>query len=198
MRAPERAVFIGSLGGIPAIQEQLPEIMLRKGVILDPRPLDYMGTDYQDWLKDTGNYIRWLAKRWRVHVIGASGGGPPAASLFRRHADVIDRAVIWSGKMTDLYEFKNPKNTKKYEGTNLVESARRFQEEDRPQLTPALLRRMLFTYGEADETIAPDHSVLEGAPNTHTLPTLTHDDALAYAMSARLGLGVTIDFVRHD
>ncbi len=198
MRAPERAVFIGSIGGIPKIQERLPEIMLGKGVILDPRPLDYMGTDYQDWLEDTGDYIKRLAKRWRVHVIGASGGGPPAASLFRRHADVIDRAVIWSGKMTDLYAFKNPKNTQRYEGTNLVESAGVFQVEDRPRITPHMLQRMLFTHGEEDGDIAPEHSVLEGAPNTHEFPTITHDAALTYAMATRLGLSVTIDFVRHD
>lgn len=185
-------LYTGGVG--PALKEQeekLPELFEPYGFNVEFHPFDYGATDAREWLDDTGENLKRLSVRGSAFLLSTSGGAKLHLSLAIRNPDDFNGMAMINGKVPpyDLTEL-NPSTLQKL--PNLVLSSN-ILEEDLPNITKDVRRRVLSVNSQEDEEIAPKHSLLEGGAH-HTMPVHGHLESLKYGLTT--DIVVIVDFFR--
>ena len=160
MSSHESVIYIPGMGDEPSERTLLPKSWEQYGLKLEFELIDWTDNDYEERIKEIGDQIIWQSKIRRTSLIGDSGGGQTALSLFSRYAEHLHRAVTISTKM-ESYDFSyNPKAAEN--NPNLVKASNAI-EEDLSRLTPEMRQRILCIHPDRDSAVAPNKALLDGA-----------------------------------
>lgn len=190
MNKPDHVIYIEGVGGLPKEQENLAELWLPHGLIVEHQHIDWSGSDYLQRLQSIGERIIELYEDTRVSLVGASGGGKPALSLFAKYPNYVHRAITISSKMSPYV--LGIGSQKAY--PNLVISSETFP--DSLQLmTNEILQRILCLHPLSDEVVAPEEAELAGA-NLHIMEAHGHIEGITRAITTESQ--VIADFISLD
>jgi pimeloyl-ACP methyl ester carboxylesterase len=167
MKPPEFRLYIPGVGNEPKEQEHLPELWGQFGFEVEFAPIDWTETNYEERLTDIAERANQLSQLGRVSLVGASGGGKAALSLFARQPDAIHKIVTISTKINP-YNL-HPDSQAKY--PNLVLSSDMLPS-DLQQLSVLMRTRILCVHPLTDDVVKPTEAVLAGA---HELTVQAHD-----------------------
>lgn len=185
----EKVIYIPGVSDEPAVQKDVPTQWWHKyGLCVDPRKIDWKGTDYEQRLERLGRRIERLGT---VSLMGASGGGKTVLSLFARHPDNVYRVVTISSKVGP-YDFKKPARREQY--PNLAASSD-ILPADLEHLSDEMRRRVLCVHPRTDNVVEPVDAVLTDAVE-HTVQADGHIPGIARALTVESG--VIADFLRAD
>lgn len=187
MKSYEHVIYIGGVGDKPEVQQNLEELWLPHGLLVEHQPIDWADTDYMQRLKSIGERAVQLSKLGNVSLVGASGGGKAVLSLFARHSDYIHRSVTISAKVQPY--ITSAATREAY--PNLAISSDTLQE-DLPSISNEMRRRILCVYPLSDEVVAPEDAVLEGALE-YSVHANGHINGIDVALTS--GGGTIADFV---
>jgi pimeloyl-ACP methyl ester carboxylesterase len=167
MKRPDYVLYIPGVGDEPKEQERLPELWCRFDLEVEIAPIDWSNTDYEERLAGIAERAKQLSQVGRVSLIGASGGGKAALSLFARQPDIIHKIVTINTKINpyDLH----PDSQAKY--PNLALSSD-ILPSDLQQLSVPMRTRILCVHPLTDDVVKPTEAVLAGA---HELTVQAHD-----------------------
>ena len=190
MDSPEYVIYIQGIGDQPKEQERLAELWEPYGLCIEPQLIDWTSTDYEQRLEDIGNRVEQLSEQGKLSMVGASGGGKPALSLFASHPDSIHRVITISSKV-DRYVI-SPVTRKLF--PNLVISSDVLPNSLK-KISGEMLKRILCLHPLSDDVVAPKDAVLTGA-NYHTVQANGHIPGIAHALTVESG--VIADFIRRE
>lgn len=173
----ECVIYIPGVGDLPKDQENLEMLWSPLGLTVDTQKIDWTKDDYFERLNDIGERLIHLAKLGRVSLVGASGGGKPALSLFARYPNDIHRVVTISGKV-DPYNI-SARTKKTY--PNLVLLSEQLQN-DLPRINSEMLKKVLCVHPLNDEIVSPKDAVIDGA-SQHTVQANGHNAGITRSLT---------------
>lgn len=188
MSSPEFVVYIPGMGDEPLERLDLPAAWEQLGLNVRLELIDWADTNYEERLREIGDYIIRQSGTRRTSIVGDSVGGQAALSVFARHTKHLHRAVTYSTKMESFDFSYNPRNAE--DNPNLVAASNAI-EEDLTKLTPEMRQRILCVHPNRDSTVAPDRAYLEGAEE-HTV-TLCNDVSKREAHIEGIRRGITTE-----
>lgn len=177
MSNSEHVIYIEGVGGLPKIQENLAEIWKPFNLSVEHQPIGWENSDYRHRLQNIGKHIVELSEQARVSIVGASGGGKPALSLFASYPKYIHRVVTISSKISPY--ILGDGSRKAY--PNLVKSSDNFPN-SLEIINYEMRQRVLCIHPLSDEIVAPEDAILEHA-NQFTIQTNGHIDGITRALT---------------